>query len=273
MRVHAIQTGRILFKPAVLDGRNRLSILGGFLQKERIEIPMVAWLVEHPDGHVMIDTGATHRIKHQTPRFFERIMRFEITGEDEVGPSMRAIGLRPEDVRLVIPTHLDTDHAGGLGHFPDATVLLHRPEYEYASTFAGKKRYMPTWWPESFRPTLYDLMPEPLGPFPESLRLTDHRDVTIVPIPGHSIAQVGIVMKTGAHSVFFTGDHMVTQERFLRMMASGRYARSLHFHSRRKAIETSRRIASFVRDTPTILVPTHEVAASDRVASLEVATL
>ena len=267
MRVHAIQTGRIFFKPALIDSDTRLRALAGFFQRERVEIPMLGWLVEHPDGHVVLDSGAHHQIAHLLPRFLRRLAIFDIAPEDEMGPQMRKLGLRPDDVRLVIPTHLDVDHAGGIAHFPDATFLIHRPEHVYASTFAGKQRFAPHLWPEWFEPTLYDLAPEPLGPFPSSFAVAERRDVTIVPTYGHSVAHVGIIIKDADVSLFFAGDHMLSQEWFIRDVERQRFAHSVHFHSRKEATATSKRIAEFVRQTPTILVPSHDASAGARVAA------
>lgn len=60
---------------------------------------------------------------------------------EAIGPRMQAAGLNPDNVRTVILTHLDVDHVGGVGWFPRANMLVHRPEYEMASTFMGKMRY------------------------------------------------------------------------------------------------------------------------------------
>jgi glyoxylase-like metal-dependent hydrolase (beta-lactamase superfamily II) len=180
---------------------------------------------------------------------------------------MRGLGLRPDDIRLVIPTHLDVDHAGGIAHFPNATFLVHRPEHAYASTFAGKQRFGPHLWPDWFRPTMYDLMPEPFGPFPTSFRVQQRDKVTIVPTYGHSIAHVGIVIDDGDLSLFFAGDHMLSQDWFVRDIKRGRFAHSVHFHSRKEAIATSKRIAEFIRQNRTILVPTHDATADARVAA------
>jgi hypothetical protein len=78
---------------------------------------------------------------------------------------------------------------------------------------------------------------------------------------------VGIVIKSGDLSLFFAGDHMLSQDWFLRDLNRRRYAHSVHFHSRREAITTSKRIATFIEQTPTILVPIHDPTGSDRIAA------
>jgi N-acyl homoserine lactone hydrolase len=130
---------------------------------------------------------------------------------EEVDAQMRAQNLAAEDIRRVVLTHLDWDHTGGLGHFPNAEALVHRPEYECASPF-GRLRYQPELWPPGFEPTVYDLEPEPFGPFTESKPLTESGDVRLVPVPGHSIGQVGVIVRTDGPPLFFAADHMLRQD-------------------------------------------------------------
>lgn len=264
MRVHVIQTGRLAMKEVIPRGRRRLGILSAPFRRRWLEFPVHAYLVEHPDGHLVVDTGAHHKIA-QIRGFF----RAWVEPNDEIGPQMRAQGLRPEDVRLVLPTHLDVDHAGGIGHFPNAEIRVHRPEYEFSKKFLGRQRYAPKLWPEWFNPKLYELQPEPYVSFPESLAVTDAGDVKLVPIPGHSIAQVAVVVRTNGAVLFFSADHMVNQRFFTEDVAAGRLTQSIHFHSPKAAAETTRRIVQFVREVPTVLLPAHDAEAGARLASRE----
>lgn len=237
------------------------------LRPEPFEFPVYTYIVEHADGHIAIDTGLNSKVK--IPRFIRRILPHPLTGPDEeIGPQMRKIGLSPDDVRLVLATHLDWDHVGGVGHFPNAEIQVHRPEWDFASKFLGKVRYIPKLWPESFRPKLYDLDPEPLGPFPTSRSVTDRGDVRLVPIPGHSIAQVGVVITTSGPTLFFGADHMLSADLFASDIADERLV-MLGALYRKDAIQTSRRIAQFIRDEPTILLPAHDADAARNLAARE----
>jgi N-acyl homoserine lactone hydrolase len=96
------------------------------------------------------------------------------------GPQLKRLGIGRGDVRWVVLTHLHTDHAGGLHHFPDNEIIVTRTDLEFASGLRGRVRgYVANQhWPSWFRPTTVELGPEPLGPFPRSLRLTKAGDVT-----------------------------------------------------------------------------------------------
>lgn len=262
MRVHVIQTGNLIGNETFLRGQSWSSVLR---KAKRYEFPAYCYIIEHPDGHIAIDTGMTSRAR--TPRLARRFVPTPVaTEQDEVGPQMRAVGLDPNDVRLVVVTHLDWDHVGGVGHFPHAEVLVHRPEFEFAKTFQGKMRYQPKLWPSSFDPTLYDLEAEPYGPFAHSKTVTDRRDVRLVPIPGHSIAQVAAIVKTGRTTLFFGADHMLRQDWFLEDLRVGRHV-GLGLFFREQAIDTTKRIARFMEETPTILLPAHDADAVARLAA------
>jgi glyoxylase-like metal-dependent hydrolase (beta-lactamase superfamily II) len=100
------------------------------------------------------------------------------------------------------------------------------------------------------------------GPFPVSLAVTDSRDVRLVPTPGHSPAHVAVVFSNGdGPTLFFGGDHLIRPEWFVEDVARGRFAGSIHYYSPKLAVETSKRVAQFVRDVPTVLIASHDESA------------
>jgi N-acyl homoserine lactone hydrolase len=268
MRVHVIQTGRLIGNKTFLRGSGWSSLLR---RREPFDFPVYSYIVEHPDGHIAIDTGlgTTVRVPRAQRRFVPRPIA---RPEDEIALQMRAKGLRSEDVTTVVLTHLDWDHAGGIAAFPNAKVLVHRPEYEFASTVMGRMRYQPRLWPTDFEPTLYDLDPAPHGPFPESKTLTADGGICLVPLPGHSIAQVGAIVQTNGHALFLAADHMLRQDWFVEDYRAG-HLLGLGIFFPELARETSRRIHRFAQDTPTVLLPTHDAEAPGRLAAMQQLTV
>lgn len=268
MRVHALQCGRLIGNQTFLRAESWSSLLR---RPQQLEFPVYAYVVEHPEGHILIDAGMTAHVR--VPRAQRRFVPAPlIRPEDEIGPRMTAAGLDPSDVRQVIVTHLDWDHVGGIGHFPHADVLVHRPEHDFARTFMGKLRYQPKLWPASFSPTLYDLDAEPYGPFPRSKTVTDRGDVRIVPIPGHSIGQVGVAVELDDRRLFFGADHVLRQDWFLDDYAAGRLL-GLGIFFRDLATETSRRIQRLFADAATVFLPAHDADAPARLAAMEPVTV
>jgi N-acyl homoserine lactone hydrolase len=268
MKVHAIEAGRLLGNKRTATATGWSSVLH---PREDFECPAYVYIIERADGHIAIDTGLnSHGWK--MPLLTRRIAPYPIIRgqEEEIGPRMRAVGLAPEDVRTVILTHLDTDHVGGLTWFPNAEVLVHRPEYEYAATFFGKIRYQPELWPAQFSPTLYDLDSLPCGPFPRSKVIGGEGDLRLVPIPGHSIGQVGAILQTNEVALFFTADHVLRQDWFIEDWGAGRlYGVFGALFYPKLAIETTRRIHRFVSEASAVVLPAHDTDAPRRLAAME----
>lgn len=267
MRVHAIQTGRLVGNKTVMRGEGWSSLLH---RRKRYEFPVYTYVVEHPEGLIAIDTGLSAAVR--VPRRHQVLLSAPapvIEPGEEIGPQMRASGLSTEDVRMVVVTHLDFDHAGGLEHFPNAEILVHRPEYEFSCKFMGRFRYQPGLWPSWFDPALYDLDPEPYGPFPKSKALAESGDVRLVPIPGHSIGQVGVILQTNGVALFFSADHALRQDWFLEDYDAGRLLMLGALFFPKAAAETSRRIHAFVEEIPTVFLPAHDAEAPARLAAME----
>lgn len=264
LRVHAIQTGRLVGNETVIrDVRWRSQLR----PRRPYEYPVLSFFVEHPEGLIAIDTGLSTRLR--VPRW-QRALSIPsplIEPGEEIDAGMRAAGLRPADVRRVVLTHLHPDHAGGLEHFPDAEVLVHRPEHEHLSNPLSRLLCQPKLWPDWFEPTLYDLDPEPYGPFPQSRALTESGDVRLVPIPGHTVGQVGVIVELDGQALFFAADHILRQDWFLEDYAKGNLL-GVAFHPK-LAPETSRRIHRFVEECPTVLLPSHDAGAPARLAAME----
>jgi N-acyl homoserine lactone hydrolase len=263
-RVHAIQTGRLIGNETFLRGEGWASLLR---RRRDVEFPAHAFAIERPEGLILVDTGLHPGVRSPRPRVQRRLVPNPVE-RLEIGLAMRAVGLDPADVRTVILTHLDWDHAGGLADFPRAEVLVHRPEWEFAQTFRGKQRYEPRLWPDRLAPTVYELDREPYGPFPSSKAVTADGAVRLVPLPGHSIGQVGVVVRSGDVRSFLVADHVLRQDWFLDDYAAGRL-QGLGAFFPEQARETSRRIHDFIESVPSVLVPSHDAETPARLAAME----
>jgi N-acyl homoserine lactone hydrolase len=269
VNIHAIQTGTVAlttsWREGVGHGRRRL--LNTLLDRNRTEpLPIYAFAIEHPEGVIVIDTGETARVAEPGyfPRwspFFRFAVRERVEPEEEIGPQLELLGIRPSDVRWVVMTHLHTDHAGGLHHFPDNEILVSRTEAEYARGLRGRLHgYVNKPWPEWFEPTLVDLPPVQFGPFPASLPLSEAGDVTLVPVPGHTPGQLAVVVEDGDHSVFLAGDSSYTEDAMLRGAADGVGA------DEEAEKLTHERIRAYAAATPTVYLPSHDPETGIRLA-------
>jgi N-acyl homoserine lactone hydrolase len=178
------------------------------------------------------------------------------------------LGIRPDDVRWVLMTHMHTDYAGGLHHFHNSEILLSRKELELSSGRLGRVRgYLNNRLPHWFDPTIVDLPADLHGPFPASLALTNAADVTIVPLPGHTPGQLGLIVENGDHAVLLAGDSSYHEQAMLRGIVDGVSP------SDAAAQLTHERIRAFAADTPTVYLVAHDPQTATRLAERRTVTV
>jgi glyoxylase-like metal-dependent hydrolase (beta-lactamase superfamily II) len=128
-----------------MDGRSGAAL--------RARLTCHCLLVETRDALVLVDTGFGTRDVADPPgrlsKFFLFLLRPEFREELTAVRQIERLGYDPRDVRHIVLTHLDFDHAGGLDDFPEATVHLMAAEKSYAEqrpTMLDRMRYRPQQW-------------------------------------------------------------------------------------------------------------------------------
>jgi N-acyl homoserine lactone hydrolase len=267
VRVHAISTGTVQVTKRQQRGAGPgpLRPLLTMADREWTDaLPIWVWAIEHPEGVILVDTGETARATEPGwfPRwhpYFRLAVKLDVKPEQEIGPQLRERGIEPGDVRKVVLTHLHTDHSGGLEHFRESEILVSETEYRNASGRMGQLRgFLPHRWPEWFEPRLFELEPEPFGPFPESLPITQAGDVRIVPTRGHTPGHVSVVLDEGDQVVFFAGDTSYSEELLVDDALDGVAP------DPRAARESMARIRELAEQRPTVYLPTHDPGAAER---------
>jgi len=176
-----------------------LKALGiGVPAAELIDIPIVAFLLEHPTaGPVLVDTGF-QRIVAEGPsrertrnlgrvgRLMARDLRME--PRQCVAAQLQAHGIEESDLSLIVMTHLHFDHASALCDFPAATVLVSAPEWAAAH---GRYLFMHGYVPAQLSPApsyrTIEFEPGAQGdPFAHALDVFGDGSLRLVFTPGHT---------------------------------------------------------------------------------------
>jgi glyoxylase-like metal-dependent hydrolase (beta-lactamase superfamily II) len=229
-------------------------------------LPIYAFAIETNEGVIVVDTGETARTSESGyfPRwhpYYRLAVRFDVTPEQEVGSQLLELGIRPEDVRKVILTHLHTDHAGGLHHFPKSEILVSDEELRLATGFAGRLRgYLPNRLPDWFAPRSINFVPEPFGPFDRRQRVTSDGKVVIVPTPGHTLGHVSVIVVAGDASYFFAGDTTYTQQALVEGKVDGVSPNEA------VSLRTMQTIMRLAQQQATVYLPTHDPKSGKRLA-------
>ncbi len=220
LRIHAIQAGG-----QRLDGGAMFGVVPKVLwqrkieadERNRIQMGMRCLLIEHPDGLVLIDTGAGNKEDQKFIDIYGMELQADVPeqrqDETALETGIRAAGFAPEDVKFVINTHLHFDHAGGntrrdaagavVPTFANATYVVQAGEYAWATH--TNERTAASYFPPNFVPLKTS----------GQLQLIDG-DVEIVRgisarvTPGHVPYHQSLIIESGAERACFLGDVMPT---------------------------------------------------------------
>ncbi|NBB73798.1 MAG: MBL fold metallo-hydrolase [Bacteroidetes bacterium] len=268
MTIHAIETGKVKVTKHWRIGRGTgvKRLTSTLFGSEFTEwLPIYVWVIEHPEGLTVIDTGipadANKRIWF--PPFMplvQRAAKFKMTPEQEVGSQLRQLGLSPNDVRWVVLTHLHQDHDGGLHHFPNAEFVVSSKEWDMAVGVKGRMNgYLNQRWPDWFKPRLVDFNSQkPFGPFASHHALTQAEDIHLVPTPGHSPGHLSVILVEDGLSILFAGDASYTEQLLMAQQADG-IGPDPHVQQ-----ETHRAILDYAEQHPTVYLPSHDPGAKER---------
>jgi glyoxylase-like metal-dependent hydrolase (beta-lactamase superfamily II) len=107
----------------------------GTLEVEGVDVPVPFFLLRHPQGDILVDGGnalAVARDAHAHWGVIAEQFTVHMTEEQHCAAQLSRLGIETESVRYIVQTHLHCDHTGALGHFPDATVIVHARELDAA---------------------------------------------------------------------------------------------------------------------------------------------
>jgi glyoxylase-like metal-dependent hydrolase (beta-lactamase superfamily II) len=206
MRIHHLNTGTMC--PI---GRRFVNGTGGIFQRARMVCHCL--LLETQDGLALVDTGIGLDDIAQSRRLGPKWVRQTAPRLDPAETAIqqvKALGYSPSDVRHLLLTHLDRDHAGGVADFPKAKVHVHRREHEMAvlnKIAAPKGRYITEQWQHGPDWAFYGEGGEDWFGFKGVRALGDREpDILMIPLPGHTPGHCGIAVRGKDKWLLHAGD-------------------------------------------------------------------
>jgi glyoxylase-like metal-dependent hydrolase (beta-lactamase superfamily II) len=206
MRIHHLNTGTMC--PI---GRRLVNGTGSLFERARMVCHCL--LIETDDGLALVDTGlglddiaAPQRLG---PRWVRQTAP-RLDPSETALQQIKAFGYSPGDVRHLLLTHLDRDHAGGIADFPGAKVHVHRREHEMAvlgQHTPPKGRYISEQWKHGPDWKFYGDGGEDWFGFKGVRALGDREpDILMIPLPGHTPGHCGIAVRGKDKWLLHAGD-------------------------------------------------------------------
>jgi glyoxylase-like metal-dependent hydrolase (beta-lactamase superfamily II) len=172
-------------------------------------------LIEANEGLLLVDTGIgladIADPRGRLGRWFRPVAHPRLDPAETAAHQVRRLGFRVEDVRHIVLTHLDLDHAGGLSDFPRARVHVLAAEHEAAmqrKTLLERRRYRPEQWAHGPDWVRYPAATgEPWFGF-ECVRSLDELppEVLLVPLVGHSRGHCAVAVEVPGGWLLHAGD-------------------------------------------------------------------
>ncbi len=171
-RTGAVEIARSAFMPW-LDGAAR---------DERVVAPVWSALLRTDEGNILFDTGLhpVHVARPDATFGAQSGLHVRMSPDDAVVARLASVGVAPDDIAIVVNSHLHFDHAGNNGAFPNATFIVQAEHLAFAK---GKPNFPPIYW---------DL--DELAYVPTNGRARVARGVEVVPTPGHAPGHQSLVL-------------------------------------------------------------------------------
>jgi glyoxylase-like metal-dependent hydrolase (beta-lactamase superfamily II) len=171
-------------------------------------------LIETEQGLVLVDSGVglddVERPAESLGRRFQALARPVLDPDETAVRQVAALGYDIEDVRHIVLTHLDLDHAGGLRDFPRATVHVLKTELDAAlsaGTGAERLRYPAAQRAHGPNWQTYEAAGEPWFGFDAVRELTGlPAEILLVPLAGHTRGHTGVAVDSGDRWLLHAGD-------------------------------------------------------------------
>jgi N-acyl homoserine lactone hydrolase len=168
-----------------------------------VPVPFPVFLVEHPDGLVLFDTGLDPDHAGDPAGAYGEVadrIRIDFRDDHLIEPQLAAHGYSPSHIGTVVASHLHFDHAGALKRFVHARTYVGDGELDWAR---NPERFAATWYREEdfadrhgidwhVLPTDYDLFGD--------------GSVVVLLLPGHSPGSLGLLVRLPQQTVILTGD-------------------------------------------------------------------
>jgi len=154
------------------------------------DFPLISWYIEGSDKKILVDTGGG-----DPSQAHPRWQPYKREKDQSIENALKKVGVKCEDIDIVIVTHLHWDHSGGNNLFPRAKIIVQQEELQTARS-----------------------------PFPATVhayirRMVDEVDYTVVSgdqeiakgvkailTPGHTYGLQGVLVEGEGRRIFIAGD-------------------------------------------------------------------
>ena len=172
MKMHFLEGGRLRMRRSIF--------VPGASKEEMIELPVHATLLRHKGGNVLFDSGCNPEAAVDAQARWgglSKVMTPIFAPEQTVVRQLETVGLKPDDIDVIICSHLHPDHCGCNSYFRKATILCHEAEVAAAKADGAENAgYLPREWDQ----------PRGFQTFSSDHDVFGDGRLVVIPMPGHT---------------------------------------------------------------------------------------
>lgn len=245
----------------------RLRAIGvGVPKRDFVRVPLVSFLLVHPGaGPVLVDTGMHPSVavdpKQNLGRLGSRVISSISMEPSQATPAqLRALGIEPSEVGVVLMTHLHLDHASAVSELPEATFLMSTSEWHAATgPSAALHGYVRSQFDHAFDYRTLDFEgpdANSFATFGQAVDIFGDGSVRAVFTPGHTHGHMSIVARLRSREVLIAGDAVYMTE----TLTQGHLP--AHCEDQHRFRRSLGEIQLYLEQTPDALViPGHDIEA------------
>ena len=225
MKIHILNCGYIRIHEDMLYGGG--SIMTDFRKavmasrRKRITLPVFSYLIEHPAGLFLVDTGWSRDIspngvydikavRSVMPAHLAALYHPYVPEGKAINEQLRSMGIRQEDISAVLITHLDPDHVSGLRSVNRTKKMVIPEDEAYWSVRTKYRIRQPEqlWDMEGVERVFF--RGHLLGPMNKSIDVTGDGSIMMVNLPGHTDGLCGVIVRNKEKYVLLVSDAAVS---------------------------------------------------------------
>jgi len=181
MKMHVLSGGRLRMRKNIF--------YTDASRDDQLDLPVSCILLRHAQGNVLFDTGCHPTIAENAEARWGGLAKFMtpvMPPGEHVLTGLRAVGLGPEDIDIVVCSHLHTDHCGCNELFKKSTIIVHAKELEAAKApGSDNSGYFSADWDNDIPMKIIEREEDVFG----------DGKLTLVNLPGHSPGTIGALVK------------------------------------------------------------------------------
>lgn len=225
VKIHVLKCGEISIAENLLFEKNKFFVtqLSSLFTptNKRVVCPVYTFLIEHPQGLFLIDTGWSREIspngcydkkalENHTSTFIADTFRASVGIGQTAVEQLNKLGYKPEDITTLLFTSLDADHTSAIHDFKDAQRIMCAHEEMWWS-YRYNPNHCTYLWKDMPIETFY-FRGRGIGPDGRIYNLLEDESIQIISTPGHTKGTIAVKIKSGNKYVLLCSDNAYYSE-------------------------------------------------------------